>query len=103
MTSFWCFSINGFRAWFAEVDVFFCMKPFYSTNHVLSVQGSATASLHLPYSSCSSNQRASTNSVAALPRCVVCGARQNCSLSPDESAYQQIHGFLNARGRLPHT
>src|ERR1039457_5529640 len=75
MTSFWCFSINGFRAWFAEVDVFFCMKPFYSTNHVLSVQGSATASLHLPYSSCSSNQRASTNSVAALPRCVLCGHR----------------------------
>src|ERR1017187_10689589 len=73
MTSFWCFSINGFRAWFAEVDVFFCMKPFYSTNHVLSVQGSATASLHLPYSSCSSNQRASTNSVAALPRCALCG------------------------------
>jgi hypothetical protein len=40
MTSFWCFSINGFRAWFAGADAFFCMKPFYSTNHVLSVQGS---------------------------------------------------------------
>src|SRR5664279_954659 len=40
MTSCWCFSINGLRAWLVGADVFFCIKPFYSTNHVLSVRGS---------------------------------------------------------------
>src|SRR5438045_8931400 len=40
MTSFWCFSIKGLRAWFAGAEVFFCMKPFYSTSRALSVQSS---------------------------------------------------------------
>src|SRR6266581_3832334 len=40
MTSFWCFSIKGLRAWVAGADVFFCMKPFYSTSRALSVQSS---------------------------------------------------------------
>src|SRR4029434_10367146 len=37
MTSFWCFSIKRFGTRFAEAELFFSMKPFYSTNRVLSV------------------------------------------------------------------
>jgi hypothetical protein len=33
--------------------------------------------------------------------CVVCGARQNRSLSSDESTCQQIHGFPNMPDRQP--
>src|SRR6266496_1701541 len=40
MTSFWCFSIKGFRTWRVGAAVFFCMKRFYSIHRVLSVRGS---------------------------------------------------------------
>src|SRR5437870_8119741 len=40
MTSFWCFCIKALGAWFVGAEVFFCMKPFDSTDRVLSVRRS---------------------------------------------------------------
>src|SRR5215471_3211701 len=40
MTSFWCFSIKRFGTRPSGVEFFFSMKPFYSTNSLLSVHRS---------------------------------------------------------------
>src|SRR3972149_9180940 len=68
MTSFWCFSIKRFGTRFAGAALFFSMKPFYSTNRVLSVHRST----------CISTRRFSGSPPHALPiRLRLCRAMFN--------------------------
>src|SRR4030095_248153 len=69
MTSFWCFSIKRFGTRFAEAELFFSMKPFYSTNRLLSAHRARPG---LPFIHSPSRWFAASwtvNSVAASPRC----------------------------------